>query len=152
MVDPIHTFNAKTGTIQVYEDKINILRDNLRALMQHGPTDKEIFLENITSINTTPPPVPSLEFEVNGEVQNESGGLFLGQSSENSVHFKGSQTEELNEAKVVIEERVSQANHHGQETTQPPSERLREIEELYEDGLLSEEEYESKRTEILEEL
>lgn len=149
MNEPEQTIEAKTGTLKIYSDKIRIERNGIRGLLLHGPTEKEIYAENISSINTTSPPQAMLEVEENGEISNESGGIFFGPASESSLNF--SSAEKHRKAKEAIQKLLSKQRTDST-TEQSPKERLQELEELREDGLLSEDEYQSKRSEIVDEL
>lgn len=135
--------SRKSGTTGYVRAAITDRRVAVKIPQLTGNDQRSVLYDNITSVDVD-----------TGLVNNRLTLHTAGPTYHIEVHEPGK--EELNEAAGFIRKQVSAAK---QPDTRPvggsePStaDRLRELKELNEEGLLSDEEFESKRTELVDEL
>lgn len=150
---------GKNGQVILFEDKIRISREDigmLYKLNQLGKGEKEIRLENITSIQLKKPSKLTkgyIQFGQSGYSESDDGA-FDAASDENSVLFTQGQTEEFVELRDEIEQ-LRQADTAAAATAESaidPTEQLKNIKELHDSGVLSDEEFEEKKQDLLEQI
>lgn len=140
------------GQLELYEDKVIIKRKGALSKLTQGffKGDKTIYLSQISSIQIKPGSMLTngyIQFTLSGG--NESTkGIFDATKDENAVMFAKKDNDLVNSIKAKIEELKSTNNNPG--TAQPSSaDELRKFKQLMDDGIISEEEYEKKKKNIL---
>ena len=142
------------GQIELYDDKIMIKREGAHAKLTHGfKGDKTIYIDQVSGVQ-----LKLGTNMLNGYIQitipggNESrGGIMVATKDENTVFFKKAQNNAATRIKDKIEELRNQARMGTQTVVQQQSipEQIKAFKELYEDGILTEEEFEKKKKELL---
>lgn len=150
---------GKNGQVILFEDKIRISREDigmLYKLNQLGKGEKEIRLENITSIQLKKPSTLTkgyIQFGQSGYSESDDG-TFDAASDENSVLFTQGQTDEFVELRDEIEKLRQQDKEAAGASGSgvDPTEQLKNIKELHDSGVLSDEEFEEKKQDLLDQI
>lgn len=150
---------GENGQVTLFEDKIRISREDigmLHKLNQLGKGEKEIRLDNITSIQLKEPSSFTkgyIQFGQSGYSESDDGA-FDAASDENSVLFVQEQTDKFLKLRDEIEELRKQNSENTAETssTNDPTEQLKNIKELHDSGVLSDEEFEEKKKSLLDKI
>lgn len=150
---------GKNGQVVLFEDKIRISREDigmLYKLNQLGKGEKEIRLENITSIQLKEPSTLTkgyIQFGQSGYSESDDGA-FDAASDENSVLFTQGQTDEFVELREEIEKLKQQDKEAAAAAGSgvDPTEQLKNIKELHDNGVLSDEEFEQKKQDLLDQI
>lgn len=144
------------GQLYVYGDKIVISRKGFLGTLGHGfAGNKEILISQISSVQY------KNAGAVNGFIQfaflggtEAKGGVFNAAQDENAIVFNIWQRGSFETAKKIIDERLNMAHSvHSQTSTTIQSNdiptQIKKLAELKEAGILSEEEFNSKKAELL---
>lgn len=143
------------GTLELLEDKIRIRRTGVMGLIDHGLRgNKEILIKHISSI----------EFRKAGLIVGDIRFSFIGGTESrrrgavhdpNAVTFSVFHQDEFDEMKSLIERKMAELVDRKQRMEGKGSDELDKLEylerlaELKEKGIISEEEFENKKKEIL---
>lgn len=139
------------GQMELYNDKIIIKRKGLLSKMTQGFTkgDKSIYIRQISGIDFKPGGTfinGYLQFSMAGG--NEGvGGAFQAGGDENTVMF----TKKENDKAITIKEKIEELQGVTNSKVEAPSDanELRKFKELMDDGIISEEEFEAKKKQVL---
>lgn len=160
--------NGIDGVIELYKDKIIIKRDSNNGVgfWAHGlKGDKEIWLEKISAIQLKMPGTLTrgmvikgmehngyIQFAVSGSLESK-GGIIGAAGDENTVFFSKEQADDFCKLKELIAEnksdikKVEVSNYSTNERDQISL--LRDLAKLKEDGIITEEEFSTKKKQIL---
>jgi hypothetical protein len=158
--DGVHMIaEGKNGQVALFDEKIRISREDIGVLYklnQLGKGEKEIRLDNITSIQLKEPSSFSkgyIQFGQSGYSESDDG-VVDAVDDENSVLFTQGETDEFLQLRDEIE-RLQQQSKSSDGTTvteADPTEQLKNIKELHEAGVLSDEEFEDKKENLLDKI
>lgn len=141
------------GQLSVFDDRIVISRSGAVGFLVHGfKGDKQILIRQISSVQF------KRSGMMNGYIQfafvggrEAKGSLWEATQDENTVVFNVWQQDEFLKAKELIEQLMSQPP--AQTTIPAPIEdipkKLQQLAQLRDAGIVSEEEYQAKKTELL---
>ena len=141
------------GDLELLKNKIRIKRKGGMAFLLHGlKGDKEIFLNQISSIQ-----LKKAGFALNGYIQfaflggrEAKGGLFQATSDENTIMFSKDNQEDFIEIKNAIEEQIFQfQNQDKNDKTSLGINDLEKLAKLRDEGIITEEEFQAKKRQIL---
>lgn len=140
------------GQIELYQDKVIIKRKGAISKLSQGffKGDKTIYLTQISSIQVKPGSMITngyIQFSLSGG--NESTkGIMNATKDENTVMFSRKDNELVNKMKAEIEQLKNRAQSPG--TIQPSAaDEIRKYKQLFDDGIISEEEFNAKKKELL---
>ncbi|CAK7002269.1 DUF4429 domain-containing protein [Tissierella sp.] len=139
------------GQLELYNDKVIIRRKGALAKLTQGFTkgDKTIYLRQITGI----------DFKLGGNLVNgyiqftlpggneKSKGAFEATQDENSVMFKKKDNDIAMQIKSKIEELQQKEINPTSNTSN--AEEIRKYKELFDEGIITEEEFDKKKKELL---
>lgn len=136
--------------VEVDHDVIRISRKGFFSFFMHGlKGEKTIPIKNITAVQLKKPgmTVGYLQFSQHGMLEDE-GGLINSFSDENSVTLRQSEYEQALEIKNYIED--FQRTQDGKSVAgTSDADELKKFKELFDEGIITEEEYENKKRQIL---
>ena len=150
------------GQLQLLPTKIRIKRKGGMALLTQGlKGDKEIYIDQISSIQLKGSGATSgyIQFSFLGG-QETKGGVFNATQDENTVMFVKKHQREFEAIKQAIEQKMHEARSGRmqqplqQQVAQPapkedPMEQLNKLKKMLDAGLITEEEHNTKKAEIL---
>lgn len=147
-------YEGYAGAVELYEDKLVIVRSGFASLAMHGlKGDKTIPFHSLTSVQLRKPGfwinTGYIQFGVLGSIE-DSGGMFDAFQDENSVVFKKKHLPAFLELKAVLEQKMAQKNTPAPSSV--PANYLDELEKLAalrDKGILTEEEFLSKKRQLL---
>ena len=137
------------GQLELLENKIKIKRKGLRSLMTQGlKGDKEIIIKQISSIQFKNAGLTNgyIQFAFLGGKE-AKGGIVQAIQDENTIMFSKAQQSDFEEIKSLIEKRM--AEPEGKGTSRSEIDDLEKLAELKEKGIISEEEFNAKKKQIL---
>jgi len=141
------------GQLELLKNKIVIKRKGSLSFLTQGlKGNKEIQIKQISSIQ-----LKSAGALTNGYIQfsfiggqETKGGIFNATRDENSIMFKSKQEENFIEIKNMIEEKLDQYNKNTESSNSSSGlNDLEKLAELRDKGIITEEEFEAKKQEIL---
>lgn len=149
---PIYFLKGVGGQLELYENKVVILRKGALATMGHGLTgNKEILLRNITGVQ-----LKLGGALINGYIQftipggNESKrGIGAATQDENTVMFPKSENETAQAIKNKIEQLQMDADKVQAAPASSPADEIRRLKSLLDDGIITQQEFQAKKTELL---
>lgn len=139
------------GQVELYDDKVIIKRKGVWAKMAQGLTkgDKTIYLSQVSGIDLK----PGGNF-VNGYIQftlpggnEKEKGAFQAIQDENSLMFKKADNDKAIKIKETIEE--LKQREVTPKTNFSGADEIKKFKELFDDGIITEEEFSKKRKQIL---
>ena len=138
------------GQLELLENKIRIKRKGALSLMNYGLRgDKEILIKQISSIqfkNAGALTSGYIQFAFLGGKE-AKGGLLQAAKDENTIMFSKAQQSDFEEIKSMIEKRI--AEPEGKGTSRSEIDDLEKLAELKEKRIISEEEFNAKKKQIL---
>jgi len=142
--NPIKILNGVNGQIASYSDKIIITRKGFM-----GTKEKTIYLSQITGIQLKQPSMWTkgyILFTVPGSIETR-GDPIATTLDENCVMFNAAEKDLALEIKNTAEKLISQL---GKATVDlSPADELRKFKQLLDEGVISQEEFEQKKKQIL---
>ncbi|MFT9076567.1 DUF4429 domain-containing protein [Ethanoligenens sp.] len=152
MAEPILTLKGVAGQLELHENKVVIKRKGALAKMTHGFSgDKEIMIRNITGVQ-----LKLGGFALNGFIQftipggNESRkGISSATQDENTVMFHKDQNKIAQAIKEKIEEIQESQNRPQSASASSPSDEIRKLKGLLDDGIITQDEFDSKKNSLL---
>ena len=149
---------GSTGQLRIFEHKIDIIRDCWRA-RAIGLGDKTIFIKDITGVELKKPGILSDGFftlTIPGSAGNEIIGGKRGKTTdENSIAFAKNYNEFV-KAKDLVTQLIEKASLDNQEVKVEPNQssddipdQIKKLADLRDQGILTEEEFNSKKTDLL---
>ncbi len=141
------------GSIEFTGEKIIIKRKGVLAFISQGfKGDKEIFVKQISSIQLKKAGLLTngyIQFSFSGGKETK-GGLNDAVTDENTVLFTNKQMPSFLELKSEIEKAIMKANKPAENTSSGSSlDELEKLANLKEKGIISQEEFEAKKKQIL---
>jgi hypothetical protein len=152
-VKPIYTLHGVGGQLDLYENKVVIHRKGALATMSHGFTgDKEILIHNITGVQ-----LKLGSAMLNGFIQftipggNESRrGIGAATQDENTVMFHKSENEVAQSIKDKIEQvQINMNKPQAVVSAASPADEIRKLKTLLDDNIITQKEFDEKKTELL---
>jgi RNA polymerase subunit RPABC4/transcription elongation factor Spt4 len=145
-----------SGQVALFDNKIRISRDDigLHKINHIGSGDKEIRLENITSIQIKEPNNLTkgyIQFGQSGYSESDAGA-FDAASDENSVLFAQGSLDEFTTLRDEIEKLRDQPTGGDSGGGADPTEQLKNVKELHDAGVLTDEEFEEKKQNLLDKI
>ncbi|EKO1912189.1 SHOCT domain-containing protein [Clostridium botulinum] len=137
------------GQLELYEDKVIIKRKGILAKLSQGFTkgDKTIYLRQIAGIDLKPG--GNL---VNGYIQftlpggnEKTKGAFEATQDENSIMF----LKKYNDVAMQIKQKIEELQQQGHNPITSGADELRKYKELMDDGIITEDEFNKKKKELL---
>lgn len=156
--EPIMFAKGANGQIELHDTKVVLRRQGMLAMLTQGfKGDKEIFLRNITAVQIRMPGSLTrgyLQLTISGGKES-TGGLFAATSDENSVMFDAPQAQVFVQFKEELERRIH--NQHIRQSAVAPApastaslaDEIRKLSQLRDEGILTEEEFQAKKRQIL---
>lgn len=140
------------GAIELTKNKIIIKRKGFLALMTQGfKGDKEIYINQISSVQ-----LKKTNLLLNGYIQftfsggkEAKGGITQATKDENTVIFNKSQEKGFINLKNKIEEYIHDLNKPIEKIENDPFEQIEKLLALKERGIITDEEFEIKKKQIL---
>jgi len=152
MSELLYELKGINGQLELYEDKIVIKRKGVLSKMTQGffKGDKTIYINQITAIQVKPGTLWTngyIQITVPGGLESKKG-LFDATQDENTVIFTKKNNELVDQIKSKIEELISR-QHTGYINQLSPADEVRKYKELLDDGLITQEEFEKKKKQLL---
>jgi len=152
MSELLYELKGINGQLELYEDKIVIKRKGVLSKMTQGffKGDKTIYINQITAIQVKPGTLWTngyIQITVPGGLESKKG-LFDATQDENTVIFTKKNNELVDQIKSKIEELISR-QHTGYINQLSPADEIRKYKELLDDGLITQEEFEKKKKQLL---
>lgn len=148
----VYRLTGKSGKIIVYEDKVVIERTGFFNKLTYGfAGEKTIPMSSITSIQYKPCgaiTIGLLQFGVLGGNERQ-GGLSQAVSDENTVTFGKEKNEKAEKIKAFIEEKIAERNSPTPAVAVSSADEIRKLKELADEGIISAEEFETKKKQLL---
>ena len=136
------------GQLELLEDRIRITRKGVTSfLIFPFRGEKEIFIKDISSIHFKKAGLMTngfIQFSFFGGTE-AKGGLFQATREENTIMFRKSQQKVFEEIKEMVEEKTKEPK----EKTGSNLEDLGKLASLKEKGIITKEEFQKKKKEIL---
>jgi len=153
MSELLYELKGINGQLELYEDKIIIKRKGALSKMTQGffKGDKTIYINQITGIQVKPGTLWTngyIQITVPGGIESKKGLLDAIQD-ENSVMFTGKNNELVNQIKSKIEELMSRQRTGSIINQLSPTDEIRKYKELLDDGVITQEEFEQKKKQLL---
>jgi len=140
--------------IQVTDKAITITRKGFISLANHGlKGDKTIPLKSITTVQIKKPGFTNgyIQFGVLGSIENK-GGVLAATQDENTIMFAKKHYEDMLELKEYINSIISDDNRTtivNNPAEQSPFEKIKELKELLDMQIITQEEFDAKKKELL---
>ncbi len=154
MSELFYELKGINGPLELYEDKIIIRRKGALAKMTQGffKGDKTIYINQITGIQVKPGTLWTngyIQITVPGGIESKKGLLDDATLDENTVAFTSKDNELVNQIKSKIEELMSQQRMGHIINQSSPADEIRKYKELLDDGVITQEEFEQKKKQLL---
>lgn len=153
MSELISVLNGVNGQLELYIDKVIIKRKGVVAKITQGffKGDKTIYLKQITGIQIKPGGIllnGYIQFTLPGGIENKKG-IVDATKDENTVIFTKKYNEEVSIIKTKIEEYQSLTPTAQQINQLSSADEIRKYKTLFDDGLITEDEFNTKRNQLL---
>jgi len=154
MSELFYELKGINGQLELYEDKIIIRRKGALAKMTQGffKGDKTNYINQITGIQVKPGTLWTngyIQITVPGGIESKKGLLDDATLDENTVAFTSKDNELVNQIKSKIEELMSQQRMGHIINQSSPADEIRKYKELLDDGVITQEEFEQKKKQLL---
>jgi len=148
----LYELKGLNGQLELYEDKIVIKRKGFLAKIDHGffKGDKTIYINQITAIQVKPAGFfmyGYIQFTVPGGIESTKG-IHDADHDENTVEFTAENNDLVNQIKSKIEELMAQQRMSNTNQLSPADE-IRKYKKLFDDGVITQEEFEQKKKQLL---
>lgn len=145
----IMQLNGVNGQIELYQDKIVIKRKGFISKLTQGFTkgEKSIYLNQISGIQLKPGGMITngyIQFTISGGKESTKG-LAKATQDENTVMFAKKENGAVEKLKSEIERLKQLPNIH----TTSAADEIRKYKQLFDDGIISEEEFNAKKKGLL---
>lgn len=153
MEEAILSLKGVNGQLQLYENKVVIIRKGALAKMTQGffKGDKTIYLKQITGIQVKLGGAFTngyIQITVPGGIENKKG-IMSATQDENSVMFAKKNNQLVNEIKEKIEELQQQTLGVQQINQTSSADEIKKYKELFDTGVITEEEFTAKKKQLL---
>jgi hypothetical protein len=152
---PIYFLKGVGGQLELFENKVVILRKGALATMGHGLTgNKEILLKNITGVQLKLGGAlinGYIQFTVPGGIESKRG-IGAATQDENTVMFPKSENETAQAIKDKIEQIQTEADRPQVTQASSPADEIRKLKGLLDDGIIDQDDFEKKKQELLEKI
>ena len=154
VLDIIKELHGVNGQIYLYKDKVIIERKGFIAKITQGffNGDKSIYLAQISGIRVQLGSLLSngyIQFNLAGGIEN-TVGLREAPKDENTVMFKKKENDLVTEIKALIEKLKIEASKPSSVQVSAADE-IRKYKQLLEDGIISNDDFEKKKAQLLNE-
>ena len=152
-MDTIYELKDDWGQLYIYEDKIVIERKGFKAFLTQGlKGGKTIPIASLTNIQFKPVGKFTngyIQFSVLGEVGSKGGALAAG-SDENTVFFTKKNAEVAENIRAFLEDKIiNKSNTPTNIQALSPAEELKKFKELLDAGVITQEEFDAKKKQLL---
>lgn len=152
MSEPILKAKGVNGQLELYPTKVIIKRKGAMGVLSHGfKGDKSILIKQISSIQfkqANPVFNGYIQFAFLGGVE-AKGGLFQAGKDENTVNFSVFHKDDFTAIKEKLEEMMEAAHADQGQSSNSSISDLEKLAELKEKGIITEEEFNAKKKQIL---
>lgn len=155
MAQMLMELKGTNGQLELYEDKVIIKRKGLLPKMAQGFTkgDKTIYIKQITGIDFKEPgiTVGYIQFTLPGGMERR-GGMFGKDGAihdENSVTFTRKEKDTARSIKEYIEDGINGSITSSAVSPISDPDAIRKYKQLLDDGIITKDEFEAKKKEIL---
>jgi hypothetical protein len=143
---------GQDGQIEISDGMVMITRKGMLAKMSKGLTagDRRIPIGNVAAVQFKAPGLTSgyIRFSVAGSVDH-SPGILKGQHDENQVQFLRKHQPEFEAVRDRVEATIAGSATSSAAPAMDIADQLRKLAELRDEGILSEEEFQGKKTQLL---
>jgi len=150
MLNPICQAKGINGQIELYINKVRILRKGVFAFISQGlKGDKEILISSISSIQFKKAGAWTngyIQFAFMGGTE-AKGGLFQATQDENTVMFNTKQQHDFVRIKIMVEKLMQ--NGSTSSSTFSAADEITKLADLRDKGILTEAEFQHKKNQIL---
>lgn len=151
MDEPIKLLKGVNGQLEVYSSKIVIKRKGILSKMTQGffKGDKSIYIKQITAVQVKNGGILTngyIQFTIGGGIESTKA-ILAATRDENSVIFKKKHNDLVREIQSYIEKQMEKTD--GVQTTQGISDEIRKLKALFDDGILTQDEFEKKKKQML---
>lgn len=151
MAELLFTAKGITATLFIYQDRILIKRGGFINAMSGLNAEKTIQLSQISSVQFKPAGFTNgyIQFSFLGGLE-QKGNAFNAAADENSVAFNTWQKDAFIEAREIVKKLILENQRKGNfiQSDDIPTQ-IKKLAELKEAGILTETEFENKKTELL---
>ncbi len=143
------------NTLRVYEDCVSFTPKGMLGFFSKGVAgERKIFYKDIASIqfkDSSQLLSGFIEFYVIGHLTKQGGGLFAGTSNENRFTFYHKFLPLMYEIKDYVQKKINSINNQQTTVINPTSgaDELRKFKQLLDEGIISQEEFDTKKKQIL---
>ncbi|HYF83339.1 MAG TPA: DUF4429 domain-containing protein [Clostridia bacterium] len=154
MSDALMELKGINGQLELYEDKIVMKRKGALSKLTQGffKGDKSIYLSQISEIQVKPGTWATngyIQFTLSGGNENTKG-IFDATKDENAVIFSKKDNDLVSRIKDKIEELKTSLNKTGTVINSlSPADEIKKYKELLDDGIITEEEFNKKKKDLL---
>lgn len=145
----------RAGTIlRVYEDGVSFSEKGIHYALQGAPGERKLYYKDISSIQWKKSNAlfsGFLEFVLIGSHAKQGGGLFGGTDNPNRFTFWNRDLPTMEKIKEYVEDKLQHKNEPTTIIKQEKSvaEQIRELKALLDDGIISQEEFNAKKKQLL---
>ncbi|MGI6468464.1 MAG: DUF4429 domain-containing protein [Syntrophomonadaceae bacterium] len=145
--------NGVNGQLQLFDNRIVISRKGALAKLTQGFSkgEKSIYLSQISSIQIKPGNNLTngyIQFTISGGKENTKG-LISATQDENTVMFKKKDNELVEKIRTEIERLKGFDGSKNHSTVLSPADEIRKYKELLDDGIITQDEFQEKKRELL---
>lgn len=147
MTDMLMELTGVNDQLEVYDDRVIIRRKNSKAKFSG---DKTIYLNQVTGVEFKKAGrliAGYLQFTLPGSVSSKKG-IHDAVHNENSVVFNNKYNDEAEEIKLKIEALIKNQSKSN-DVKLDDTDLLRKYKQLFDDGIITQEEFQAKKKEIL---
>lgn len=151
-IEPILSMPGVGGQLDLYENKVVIRRKGAIAMMSHGLSgDKEILIRNITGVQLKLGGAlfnGFIQFTIPGGNESKKG-ISAATQDENTVMFKKSENDLAQSIKNKIEQIQEGLSQPQAVAASSPIDEIRKLKGLLDDGIISQEDFDKKKSALL---
>ncbi|MEJ6349032.1 SHOCT domain-containing protein [Holzapfeliella sp. He02] len=146
-------FKHDKTTITISDEMLKIKRKGLSKKITHGLSgEKEININNITSVQVKKPTIFTkgyIQLAYTGSPETKNGILAAG-LDENSVLFVHKDQEKIDEIKSYINSIIYRKKDNSSTNNLSVADEIKKLKELLDQDVLTQDEFDAKKTELLE--
>ena len=122
--------------LKVYEDGVSFSRTGIQKLLAGSPGERKIYYKDISSIQWK-------------KSNSLFSGLFGGTDNENRFTFWNRDLPTMEKIKEFVEKKINEKNGTPIPEAKSTTEQLRQLKQLLDEGILTKEEFEAKKKQLL---
>ncbi len=151
-MEAIFEIQRANTILKVYEDGVSFSRTGIQKVLSGSPGERKIYYKDISSIQWKKSNAlfsGFLEFVVIGSNAKQGGGLFAGTDNENRFTFWNRDLPTMEKIKDFVEKKINEKNGMPTSEVKSTAEQIRELKTLLDEGILTKEEFEAKKKQLL---